>query len=71
MKNLTDELKAKLCCAKSEEEAASQRRSRNNPLHYRTPVVCKVTLTKDNQTLLSTRVPVYQLGPEGQYPNNK
>lgn len=56
---------------KSEEEAASQRRSRNNPLHYRTPVVCKVTLTKDNQTLLSTRVPVYQLGPEGQYPNNK
>ena len=57
--------------AKGDEESASQRRSRSNPLHYRTPVICKVTLTKDNQTLLSTRVPVYQLGTDGQYPNNK
>ena len=57
--------------SRNEEEQAGQRRSRTNPLHYRTPVVCKVTLTKDNQTLLSTRVPVYQLGAEGQYPNNK
>lgn len=57
--------------SRNEEEQAGQRRSRTNPLHYRTPVVCKVTLTKDNQPLLSARVPVYQLGTEGQYPNNK
>lgn len=57
--------------SRNEEEQAGQRRSRTNPLHYRTPVVCKVTLTKDNQPLLSARVPVYQLGMEGQYPNNK
>jgi hypothetical protein len=56
---------------KTGEESGSQRRSKTNPLHYRTPVVCKVSLTKDNQTLLSARVPVYQLGMEGQYPNNK
>ena len=53
------------------EEEASQRRTRTTPLHYRTPVVCKVTLTKDSQTLLSARIPVYQLGMEGQYPNGK
>ena len=57
--------------SKNEEEQGNQRRNRTNPLHYRTPVVCKVTLTKDNQPLLSARVPVYQLGTEGQYPNNK
>jgi len=57
--------------SRNEEEQAGQRRNRTNPLHYRTPVVCKVTLTKDNQSLLSARVPVYQLGTEGQYPNNK
>lgn len=57
--------------SRNEEEQAGQRRNRTNPLHYRTPVVCKVTLTKDNQPLLSARVPVYQLGTEGQYPNNK
>lgn len=56
---------------KTDEEAANQRRNRSNPLRYRTPVVCKVTLTKENQPLLSTRVPVYQMGMEGQYPNNK
>ena len=57
--------------SKIEEEQANQRRNRTNPLHYRTPVICKVTLTKENQPLLSARVPVYQLGTEGQYPNNK
>ena len=57
--------------SRNEEEQAGQRRNRTNPLHYRTPMVCKVTLTKDNQSLLSARVPVYQLGTEGQYPNNK
>ena len=57
--------------SKNEEEQANQRRNRTNPLHYRTPVICKVTLTKENQPLLSARVPVYQLGTEGQYPINK
>lgn len=56
---------------KTDEESANQRRSRTTPLHYRTPVVCKVTLTKDSQPLLSARVPVYQMGIDSQYPNNK
>jgi hypothetical protein len=56
---------------KNEEESASQRRNRTNPLHYRVPVICKVSLTKENRPILSARIPVYQLGMEGQYPNNK
>lgn len=56
---------------KTDEESANPRRSRTTPLHYRTPLVCKVTLTKDSQPLLSARVPVYQMGMDSQYPNNK
>ena len=54
-----------------EEEVTTQRRSRTTPLYYRTPVICKVSLITDGQTLLSTRVPVYQMGRDGQYPNSK
>ena len=51
----------------AEEDQANQRRSRSYALRYRTPIVCKVSLTQDSKPLLSSRVPVYQLGRENQY----
>ena len=51
----------------ADDEVAAQRRGKTNPLRFRTPVVCKVTLTRENTPLLSARVPVYQLGRESQY----
>ena len=49
------------------DDAATQRRGKTTPLRFRTPMVCKATLTQDAKVLLSTRVPVYQLGRESQY----
>ena len=37
-------------------------------VHYRIPAVCQVRLTSEGNTLLTGRVPVYQLGSECIYP---
>lgn len=49
------------------DDAAGQRRGKTNPLRFRTPAVCKVTLTQDSKPLVTARVPVYQLGRDSQY----
>ena len=36
--------------------------SKITPVHYRIPAVCKVSLTDGKQPLVTTRVPVYQMG---------
>jgi hypothetical protein len=41
---------------------------RRRVLHYREPAICTVRLTQDGRTLLVSRAPVYQLGPECTYP---
>ena len=51
----------------ADDDQATQRRGKTTPLRFRTPMVCKVTLTQDTKTLVSARVPVYQLGRESQY----
>ena len=44
---------------------------KGNPIRYRIPVVCKVKFTRDGQQLAETRQPVYQLGKEAHYSQNK
>ena len=39
-----------------------------NAVHYRIPAVCNVKLTAGGKTLFTSRIPVYQLGPESLYP---
>ena len=51
----------------ADDEQVTQRRGKTTPLRFRTPAVCKVTLTQDSKPILSARVPVYQLGRESQY----
>jgi len=45
--------------------------SKNKPaqvIHYRIPAVCGVRLSDGINTLLQTRVPIYQLGIVAAYP---
>ena len=49
------------------DDSSSQRRGKTNPLRFRTPMVCKVTLTQDAKPIVSARVPVFQLGRDSQY----
>lgn len=47
------------------------RKSKAAPLHYRIPAVCRVRFTRDGQPLIETRIPVYQLGQDALYLQNK
>ena len=46
------------------QENSDKKKSKSLTVHYRIPVVCKVTLTEDGKVLIRSRVPVYQLGKE-------
>lgn len=46
-----------------EEESADRKKGRTG-VRYRIPMVCRVALSRRNETLLQTRIPVYQLGRE-------
>lgn len=52
------------------EEAADKRR-KGPALHYRIPAICTVRLSADGKPLLSTRIPIYQLGKENSLVTNK
>ena len=56
---------------KKGDDASAQKKAKGNPIRYRIPAICRVSFTQDGHPLMSTRVPVYQLGQEGQLPNAK
>ncbi len=45
-------------------EESHDKRKVKGSVRYRIPAVCKVTLSRDSQPLLQTRIPFYQLGRE-------
>ena len=45
-------------------EEQGQRKTGKGAVRYRIPQVCRVTFSRDGQTLLQTRMPFYQLGRE-------
>ena len=45
-------------------EETQQRKTGKGAVRYRIPQVCRVTFSRDGQTLLQTRMPFYQLGRE-------
>ena len=49
----------------------SGKKSKAAPLRYRIPTVCQVRFTRDGQRLIEARIPVYQLGMEAQYSQNR
>ena len=57
--------------AYAQDDERGGRKSKAAPLHYRIPAVCRVRFTQDGQSLLETRIPVYQLGMDALYLQNK
>lgn len=52
-------------------EEAADKRKKGPALHYRIPAICTVRLSADGKPLLSTRIPVYQLGKDNAFVTNK
>ena len=55
----------------ADEEERSKAKNKYSTLRYRIPAVCAVKLTQDGHSLLESRILVYQLGIESNFPQNK